>query len=89
MPRKRQLVWFERAMGGMSSVHSWEYKSLVVETKGFVRRGVIDVEDVDAALAKHGRAGWELVSVVPVGDGAVGTARLLYTFKRPAAGTST
>ena len=61
----------------------WEYKSLVVETKGFVRRGVIDVEEVDATLAQIGRLGWELVAVVPVGDGAVGTARLLYTFKRP------
>lgn len=69
----------------MSPVHFWEYKSLIVETKGFVRRGVIDVEAVDETLVEHGRSGWELVAVVPVGDGAVGTARLLYTFKRPGA----
>ena len=54
-----------------------------------MRRGVIDVEDVDATLAEHGRGGWELVAVVPVGDGAVGTARLLYTFKRPVPAAAT
>ena len=69
--------------GVMSAAPVWEYKSLLVETGGFVRRGVIDVEEVDALLARHGRSGWELVAVVPVSDGAVGTARLLYTFKRP------
>ena len=67
----------------MSQQHPWDYKSLLVETKGFFARGVIDVSALDSVLAKIGDAGWELVAVVPVSDGNVGTARLLCTFKRP------
>ena len=67
----------------MSAPNAWEYKSLVVKTAGFVRSGVIKVEALDEQLAAFGSAGWELVAVVPVSDGSVGTARLLCTFKRP------
>ena len=67
----------------MSLQRPWDYRSLLVETKGVFARGVIDVSALDGALAEFGNAGWELVAVVPVSDGNVGTARLLCTFKRP------
>ena len=70
----------------MSASSAWEYQSLVIKTAGVVRSGVIKVDAIDGKLAEFGSAGWELVAVVPVSDGSVGTARLLYTFKRPRAG---
>jgi hypothetical protein len=62
----------------------WVYKSLLVETKGFFARGVIDATQLDDNLTELGRQGWELVAIVPVSDGNVGTARLLCTFKQEA-----
>ncbi len=73
----------------MSPQQTWHYKSILIETKGFWSRGVIDVSSVDRALVELGNDGWELVAVVPVSDGNVGTARLLYTFKRLVASTAT
>jgi hypothetical protein len=73
----------------MSPQQSWDYKSVLVNTKGLWSRGVIDVSTLDGTLAEFGTAGWELVAIVPVSDGNVGTARLLCTFKRPAASTAT
>lgn len=64
----------------------WEYQSVIVETKGFLSRGQLDAASTDEWLNRLGSEGWELVQVTPVGDGTVGTARLLYTLKRLRAG---
>ena len=66
----------------MPPQQAWEYKSLLVETKGFLFRGVVDVSLLDRSLNTLGDLGWELVAVVPISDGSVGTARLLCTLKR-------
>jgi len=61
---------------------SWEYKSLIIETTGIMSRGRLDGASIDQKLEEMGRDGWELATAVPVGDGNIGTARLLFTFKR-------
>lgn len=65
------------------SSETWEYESIIVETSGFLARGRLDPAETDGRLNDLGQLGWELVAVTPIGDGSVGTARLLYTFKRP------
>ena len=62
---------------------SWAYTSHIIDTRGLVGRGKVDAAEVDGVLARFGGEGWELVAIVPIGDGAVGTASLLLTFKRP------
>ena len=54
---------------------------MIVETSGFISRGKLDVASTDQLLNQSGQEGWELVAVTAIGDGSVGTARLLYTFK--------
>ncbi|HEY1065188.1 MAG TPA: DUF4177 domain-containing protein, partial [Pirellulales bacterium] len=60
----------------------WEYRSQVVETLGIAPSAAFDAGDLDTTFNALGAEGWELVSVVPMDVGSVGTARLVATFKR-------
>lgn len=65
----------------------WEYLSKLLETKVEVSdgasRGVINCSDLTQGLNDLGNDKWELVSTTSISDGNVGTARLLFVFKRP------
>ena len=61
----------------------WEHKTVVIETKGLIGRGVIDASQIDEKIRQWGDLGYELVSVIPVSDGNVGTSRIALFFKRP------
>lgn len=61
---------------------SWEYRTHILDTRGFWANGQIDQASLDSLLASFGGEGWDLVSTTPVGDDKFGTAKLLFVFKR-------
>jgi len=63
----------------------WEHKTIVIETKGFVRRGVVDASDVDGRIRRWADRGYQLVSAIPISDGNGGTARIALFLKRETA----
>jgi hypothetical protein len=64
----------------------WEQISEVVETGGVVTRGRVDSSKLNELLMKRGAEGYELVTAIPISDGAVGTRRVVLFFKRPVQG---
>ncbi len=57
----------------------WEYKTIVIDGKGFFRSEF----DLEEELNKLGNDGWELVTMVsPIAYAWGGTVRLVATFKR-------
>lgn len=61
----------------------WEHKTVIVDTKGFIRRGVLDEHQIDTRIRSLGNDGYELVAAIPVSDGNVGTSKIAMFFKRP------
>ena len=60
----------------------YEHYCHVIETKGWISRGVLDQAFINDVMNEFGDKGYELVSVIPVSDGSVGTARIAMFFKR-------
>lgn len=59
----------------------WEYKSLKVETKGFLG-GILDTDDFDNKLNLLGEQGWELVSCFATNSGNGTTREVIAVLKR-------
>ena len=60
----------------------YEHYCHVIETKGWISRGVLDQAFINDVMNEFGDKGFELVSVIPISDGSVGTARIALFFKR-------
>ena len=60
----------------------WEYKTLCLSIRGFVAPNV-DTEEIDTALGRLGRDGWELVSALDTNAGYGASVHLVAIFKRP------
>ena len=59
----------------------WEYKTLCLSIRGFMVPNV-DTEEIDSALGRLGRDGWELVSAFDTNAGAGASFQLVAIFKR-------
>lgn len=59
----------------------WEYRSLVLNIKGWVGPKV-DQAELDATMNALGAEGWELVSAVDMAAGGGQSAGLLMLFRR-------
>lgn len=62
---------------------TWEYKTVVLPIAGMMHPKV-DPTEVDAALTRLGRDGWELVSTFDTNFSAGSSFQLVAIFKRPA-----
>ena len=60
----------------------WEYKTLRLSISGFLEPNV-DTAEIDSALSKLGRDGWELVSALDTNAGYGASVHLVAIFKRP------
>lgn len=63
------------------SLEIWEYKSIKVETKGFMG-GILELEDFNHELNNLGEQGWELVSCLTTSSGQGTTREVVAVFKR-------
>ena len=63
----------------------WEYKNVTLRPHApFAKQATFSGEDLTSMLESYGNAGWELVSVAPVCELAMGwTTELMFFFKRP------
>lgn len=66
---------YDRAM-------KWEYKTVCLPVHGLVVPNV-SMEEIDHALDKLGRDGWELVSALDINAGAGRSVELVAILKRP------
>lgn len=64
----------------------WEQKIEVIETGSVITRGKVNIKEVNQLLEEYGSQGFELVTAIPIGDGAVGTRRIALFFKRAKTG---
>jgi hypothetical protein len=60
----------------------WEYKTLCLSIRGLMVPNV-NTEEIDSALGRLGRDGWELVSALDTNSGAGASFELVAIFKRP------
>ncbi|MGE9266655.1 MAG: DUF4177 domain-containing protein [Verrucomicrobiales bacterium] len=60
----------------------YEHRSHVIETSNWISSGRIDPDEIDKEIAEFGRAGFKLVTVIPISDGSVGTKRITLFFER-------
>jgi hypothetical protein len=62
-------------------VERWEYKSIKVETKGFMG-GILDTQEFDGELNRLGYEGWELVSCFDTNASQGMSREVIAVFKR-------
>jgi hypothetical protein len=62
----------------------WEYKTIVVQTKGnWLGVSRLREEEIDRLLNDYGRSGWELATAAPACDANGDITAMCYTLKRP------
>lgn len=61
---------------------NWEYKTIDIETGSWISSGEIEPAKIDREMNHWGDQGFELVSVIPVSTGSVGTKKIVLFFKR-------
>ena len=65
-------------------ITQWEYKTFKFEAEGFWHGGRIDTARLEAALARLGADGWELVTIVTATTGEGRTRDIVAVLKREA-----
>lgn len=59
----------------------WEYKTIKLETKGFLG-GILELDEFEYKLNNLGQQGWELVSSFTTNQGQGYTREVIGIFKR-------
>lgn len=64
-------------------MQKWEYKTVKVETKGFLG-GIVDTNALDTLLNQYGQQGWNLISVFDTNLYQGASREIVAVFKREA-----
>lgn len=64
-------------------MQKWEYKTVKIETKGFLG-GIVDTNVLDALLNQYGQQGWNLMSVFDTNSYQGASREIVVVFKREA-----